>query len=115
MQPGQILKIPIAHGEGNYFAEEAVLDRLEANDQVIFRYCEPDGTITPEANPNGSARNIAGIVNARRNVLGMMPHPERCAESVLGSADGAFLFRSVIEHVAARSEVSVSISEEVIG
>jgi len=111
LEPGQILKIPIAHGEGNYFAEDAVLDRLEANDQVIFRYCEPGGLITPEANPNGSARNIAGIVNARRNVLGIMPHPERCAELVLGSADGAFLFRSVIEHVAARSEANGPISE----
>ena len=115
LQPGQVLTVPIAHGEGNYFAEAAVLDRLEANDQVVFRYCEPDGVLTPEANPNGSARNIAGIVNARRNVLGMMPHPERCAESVLGSADGAFIFRSIIEHFAARSETGVSMAEEVIG
>ena len=107
LQPGQILKIPIAHGEGNYFAEDAVLDRLEANDQIVFRYSEPDGTITPEANPNGAARNIAGIVNERRNVLGMMPHPERCAEGVLGSADGAFIFRSLLTH----SEIGSPISE----
>lgn len=114
LQPGQVLTMPIAHGEGNYFAEAAVLDRLEANDQVVFRYCEPDGALTPDANPNGSARNIAGIVNARRNVLGMMPHPERCAESVLGSADGAFVFRSLVEHVAVSSKVEVPFSE-VIG
>ena len=97
LEPGQILKIPIAHGEGNYFAEEAVLDRLEANDQVIFRYCEPGGTITPEANPNGSARNIAGILNRDRNVLGMMPHPERLAEAALGGTDGRAMFDGLRE------------------
>ncbi len=94
---GQVLRIPIAHGDGNYFASDAVLDELEANDQVVFRYSTPDGDLTADANPNGSARNIAGIVNAGRNVLGMMPHPERCAESVLGTDDGALLFRSVLD------------------
>ncbi|MFQ5569261.1 MAG: phosphoribosylformylglycinamidine synthase subunit PurQ [Rhodothermales bacterium] len=101
LEPGHILKIPIAHGEGNYFAEEDVLDRLETNRQILFRYCDADGQVVPEANPNGSARNIAGIINERGNVMGMMPHPERCAESVLGSADGAFIFRSLVEHLVA--------------
>lgn len=99
LQPGQVLRIPIAHGEGNYFAPPEVLQRLEANGQVVFRYCEPDGRVTQEANPNGSAHNIAGIVNAQRNVLGMMPHPERCVEALLGSADGLGIFRSLIRHV----------------
>jgi phosphoribosylformylglycinamidine synthase I len=93
--PGQVLRVPIAHGEGNYFADEATLDELETNRQVIFRYCEPNGELTSAANPNGSARNIAGICNRERNVLGLMPHPERCAESILGNADGLVMFRSV--------------------
>ncbi|NNF57086.1 MAG: phosphoribosylformylglycinamidine synthase subunit PurQ [Rhodothermaceae bacterium] len=98
---GQVLRISIAHGDGNYIADEATLDELERTNRVVFRYCEPDGTITPEANPNGSARNIAGIVNAEGNVLGMMPHPERCVEAILGhgSADGAIVFRSLLQHV----------------
>ncbi|GIV58135.1 MAG: phosphoribosylformylglycinamidine synthase subunit PurQ [Rhodothermaceae bacterium] len=99
LTPGQVVRIPIAHGEGNYYASEDVLDRLEANGQVVFRYCDAGGNVTPEANPNGSARNIAGIVNERRNVLGMMPHPERCAEAILGNEDGALLFRSLIRHL----------------
>lgn len=98
---GQTLMIPVAHGEGNYYADDATLDRLEANGQVVFRYATADGKITDDANPNGSARNIAGIVNEARNVLGMMPHPERCVESILGSADGALVFESIIEHVRA--------------
>ncbi|QXD14078.1 phosphoribosylformylglycinamidine synthase subunit PurQ [Rhodocaloribacter litoris] len=98
LTPGQVVRIPIAHGEGNYYASEEVLDRLEANGQVVFRYCDAGGNVTPEANPNGSARNIAGIVNERRNVLGMMPHPERCAEAILGNEDGALLFRSLVRH-----------------
>jgi phosphoribosylformylglycinamidine synthase subunit PurQ / glutaminase len=97
---GQVLQIPIAHGEGNYFASDAVLDSLEANGQVVFRYVEADGRLTADANPNGSARNIAGIVNERRNVLGMMPHPERCAETLLGNTDGTLIFQSVLEHMA---------------
>ena len=101
LQEGQILRVPIAHGEGNYFAEDAVLDRLEANNQVVFRYCDAGGMITPAANPNGSVRNIAGIVNEGRNVLGMMPHPERCAETILGSDDGVFIFRSLVDHFVA--------------
>jgi phosphoribosylformylglycinamidine synthase len=97
--PGQVLQIPIAHGDGNYFADEATLDRLEANGQVVFRYCDPAGRLTPAANPNGSIRHIAGIVNERRNVLGMMPHPERCAEALLGHTDGLGVFQSLVQHL----------------
>ncbi len=96
-EEGQVIRVPIAHGEGNYFAEDAVLDRLESNGQVAFRYADADGLVTPASNPNGSARGIAGIVNEEGNVLGMMPHPERCVETVLGSGDGALLFRSVLD------------------
>lgn len=85
---GKALKIPIAHAEGRYFADKATLDALEANDQVLFRYCDEQGRITPESNPNGAERNIAGICNAGRNVFGMMPHPERAAEAILGNVDG---------------------------
>ncbi len=94
--PGQILRTPIAHGEGNYFADDATLDELERNRQVIFRYCDDEGRLTSEANPNGSARNIAGICNRGRNVLGLMPHPERCSESILGNADGLAIFKSIV-------------------
>ena len=95
MTVGQIMRVPIAHGEGNYFAEDAVLDELERNRQVIFRYCDEEGRVTAAANPNGSARNIAGICNARRNVLGLMPHPERCSENILGNSDGLAVFQSI--------------------
>jgi phosphoribosylformylglycinamidine synthase I len=97
---GQVLRVPIAHGEGCYEAEEHVLDRLEDEGQVMFRYVAPDGTATPDANPNGSARNIAGIVNERGNVLGMMPHPERAVDPLLGGTDGAGLFLSLADHLA---------------
>lgn len=93
------LKIPIAHAEGRYFADEKTLDALERNDQVLFRYCTPDGEITAAANPNGAARNIAGICNERRNVFGMMPHPERASESVLGNEDGRGLFEALVGNV----------------
>lgn len=93
------LKIPIAHAEGRYFADEKTLDTLESNDQVLFRYCTPEGKITAEANPNGAARNIAGICNERRNVFGMMPHPERASENVLGNEDGRGLFESLVANV----------------
>jgi phosphoribosylformylglycinamidine synthase I len=92
---GDILRVPIAHGEGNYFADEETLDALEQNRQILFRYCDEEGRLTSESNPNGSARNIAGICNRARNVLGMMPHPERCAESILGNAAGLGVFRSI--------------------
>lgn len=95
------LKIPIAHAEGRYHADEKTLDALENNDQVLFRYCTPEGDVTPEANPNGAARNIAGICNERRNVFGMMPHPERASEAVLGNLDGHGLFESLLVSVFA--------------
>ncbi|MFC1994582.1 phosphoribosylformylglycinamidine synthase subunit PurQ [Chloroflexota bacterium] len=91
-----VLRIPISHYEGSYYASEATLDELEANNQVSFRYCTPSGEITKAANPNGSLRNIAGVSNREGNVLGMMPHPERCCEQVLGGSDGLLLFQSLL-------------------
>ncbi len=99
---GQVLRIPISHGEGNYFADDATLAELEASGGILFRYCAPDGAITPEANPNGARRNIAGIVNAARNVAALMPHPERCAEAVLGGEDGLLIFGSLVAELAER-------------
>jgi phosphoribosylformylglycinamidine synthase len=93
---GQVLKIPIAHGEGNYYADPETAAALEADRQVIFRYVSPDGDVTAESNPNGSLNNIAGICNQARNVVGLMPHPERACESALGSADGKIVLESVI-------------------
>ena len=93
---GTVLRIPIAHAEGNYFLDDEGLERLEGNGQVVFRYVEEDGQATRVANPNGSRNNIAGIVNEKRNVLGMMPHPERLAEGVLGGEDGKRIFESLI-------------------
>jgi phosphoribosylformylglycinamidine synthase len=94
---GQVLRIPIAHGEGNYYAEPAVIDRLERNGQVIFRYVTATGELTDAANPNGSVNNVAGICNEQRNVVGLMPHPEDACEPDLGSADGLILFQSVVK------------------
>jgi phosphoribosylformylglycinamidine synthase subunit PurQ / glutaminase len=105
---GQVLKIPIAHNEGNYFNESKVLDELERNNQVIFRYVTPEGADAEsdrEANPNGSLHAIAGICNRERNVLGLMPHPERAVESPLGSQDGLVLFKSVVASLAQRAAV----------
>ena len=97
LEAGDILTIPVAHGEGNYVADDDTLDRLEGEGHVVFRYVNASGEAVPEAAPNGSARNIAGVTNARGNVLGMMPHPERAVESrVGGSTDGARLFRSAL-------------------
>ncbi len=93
------LRIPVAHGEGNYYAEPEVVRRLEANRQVIFRYVDASGASTVEANPNGSVNNIAGICNETRNIVGLMPHPERACELALGSADGLVLFESVVKAV----------------
>jgi len=93
---GQVVRMPIAHGEGNYEHFEAELDRLEAERRVVFRYVSPAGELDEAWNPNGSARAIAGVTNAGGNVLGLMPHPERCAEEVLGNADGLALFESVV-------------------
>jgi phosphoribosylformylglycinamidine synthase I len=96
---GQVLRIPIAHGEGNYYAEPDVLAQLEKNRQVVFRYTTADGQVTADANPNGSLHNIAGLCNETRNVVGLMPHPERACELSLGSADGLVLFESVVKAV----------------
>ena len=103
---GQVLRIPIAHGEGNYYAEPAVLQQLEAAGRVVFRYCDPQGRTTAASNPNGAVNNIAGICNEARNVVGLMPHPERACEPVLGSSDGLVILESVVsaltEHGALR-------------
>ncbi len=95
------LKIPIAHGEGRYFADPEVLKQMNANGQILFRYCDENGNITPEANPNGAEENIAGVCNAGKNVFGMMPHPERAADAELGNTDGKFLFQSLLSLVNA--------------
>jgi phosphoribosylformylglycinamidine synthase I len=92
----RIYKIPIAHGEGRYHADEKTLDALEANGQVIFYYCDEEGNITPEANPNGAIRNIAGICNPGRNVFGMMPHPERACSAILGNTDGREILKTLL-------------------
>jgi phosphoribosylformylglycinamidine synthase subunit PurQ / glutaminase len=94
---GQILSVPIAHGEGNYFCDPATLAELEGENRVIFRYCDTTGNVTDDANPNGSLNGIAGVCNRERNVLGMMPHPERASESALGSNDGRVIFRSMAD------------------
>ena len=94
--PGQVLRVPISHGEGNYYADDETLASLNANGQIVFRYCTPKGEITPEANPNGSLENVAGIVNVQGNVMGMMPHPERCCEPSLGGTDGRSIFESML-------------------
>ncbi len=100
---GQILRIPIAHGEGNYYAEPDVVARLEKNRQVIFRYVSADGAVTPDANPNGSVNNIAGLCSEARNVVGLMPHPERACELAVGSADGLVVLESAVRSVGQRA------------
>ncbi len=97
LRAGQVLRMPVAHAEGNYEDAPEKLDALEAAGQVVFRYSTPEGAVTPEANPNGAARNIAGVCNAGGNVLGLMPHPERCSEALLGNTDGLALFASAVE------------------
>lgn len=94
--PERILRVPIAHGEGCYFADEETLTKLKAGNQILWQYCDADGNLTDSANPNGSLQNIAGICNERRNVAGLMPHPERACEPLLGSADGNLIFESMI-------------------
>ena len=114
-RPHQILRVPIAHGEGNYYAEPDVIDRLERNRQVIFRYVTASGEVTDAANPNGSLHNIAGITNETRNVVGLMPHPERACELALGSADGLVMFESVLKasmFVAATASGAVSVLQQ---
>ena len=94
---GEVLEIPVAHGDGNFFSDPDTLKRLRDNQQIVLRYCDQEGAVTESANPNGSLDNIAGIVNEGGNVLGLMPHPERCADEVLGHQDGKKIFQSVIE------------------
>jgi len=96
-QPGQVLKMPIAHYAGNYYADDDTLKRLQDEDRIAFQYCNPAGEVSSEGNPNGSKLNIAGIFNEYRNVLGLMPHPERASESILSSADGLLIFKSLLE------------------
>lgn len=95
----QILNIPISHGEGNYYADNDTLEELESNDRILFRYSSGNGDISKDYNPNGSINNIAGIINKNKNVLGMMPHPERSCESILGSTDGNYIFKSIMKSI----------------
>lgn len=96
LRPGQVLTMPISHGEGKYYADPETLERLRTQNQIVFRYATPDGQVTKAANPNGSIQNIAGIVNDGGTVLGLMPHPERAAESAMGSTDGLLLLQSLL-------------------
>ncbi|MEO6043479.1 MAG: phosphoribosylformylglycinamidine synthase subunit PurQ [Tepidiformaceae bacterium] len=98
LKAGEVIRVPISHGEGNYYADPATLDELEDRGRVIFRYTDAAGQPTPAANPNGSARNIAGIINAQGNVLGMMPHPERAGEALVGGTDGNRIWKSLLGH-----------------
>jgi phosphoribosylformylglycinamidine synthase len=103
LKAGSVLSIPIAHGEGNYVCDDRTLEELEREDRIVFRYCDENGEITEAANPNGSRSNIAGICNRERNVLGLMPHPERACEDLLGSSDGRDVFRSLAATLAAHA------------
>ena len=103
---GKILRVPIAHGEGCYFADEATLAQLNANGQVLWRYVDAQGNPTDGSNPNGSLENIAGVCNAARNVAGLMPHPERASEGLLGSADGRLIFESLVQWMGARQKAA---------
>jgi phosphoribosylformylglycinamidine synthase len=107
-RPGQVLRIPIAHAEGNYVCDPATLAELQRNEQIVFRYCAPDGRLDPAANPNGSLDAIAGICNRERNIMGMMPHPERAAEAALGSAEGLVVLKSVVESLTRQPAVAAS-------
>jgi len=102
---GQVLRMPVAHGEGNYFAPPDLLRELEEGRRIVFRYCDERGEVNDAGNPNGSLHNIAGICNAQRNVVGLMPHPERACEASLGSADGLILFESVVRALAQEGAV----------
>jgi phosphoribosylformylglycinamidine synthase len=105
---GQVLRVPIAHAEGSYVCDPATLVELRNNHQIVFRYCAPDGRLDPAANPNGSLDAIAGICNRERNVMGMMPHPERAVEAALGSTDGLFVLHSLVQSLARQPAVAVS-------
>jgi phosphoribosylformylglycinamidine synthase I len=106
---GQVLRIPIAHGEGSYFAEPNVIEQLKRDDRILVRYCDTAGKVTDAANPNGSLDNIAGICNERRNVFGLMPHPERACEKLLGSEDGRVIFESILQSSRATHHETVSV------
>jgi len=95
----ETLKFPVAHGEGNYFADEETLKSLDKHGQILFRYSSADGKVDSEFNPNGSLHNIAGIMNRNKNVMGLMPHPERCCDPILGNTDGSLIFKSVAENI----------------
>ena len=101
LSKGRVLQMPIGHMEGNYFCDDATLQALKSQDRIAFRYATPAGAVDAEANPNGSLENIAGVLNEGRNVLGMMPHPDRSSESLLGSADGLLLFQSMAQSLVA--------------
>lgn len=105
-QRGQVLSVPIAHGDGNYFCDDETLDELQRENRIIFRYSDENGNLSPNANPNGSLDNIAGICNRERNVLGMMPHPERASELLLGSSDGRIIFYSLADTLAELAKAS---------
>ena len=111
-QKGQILKMPIAHSDGNWTVDEATLAELENHRRVIFRYTTPDGSNDDAGNPNGAMHNIAGVCNRERNVAGLMPHPERAAELALGSADGRVIFRSMVEALVGRAKATVGVRSE---
>ena len=110
---GRLLRVPIAHGEGCYFADDEALAKLRADDQILFQYATETGDLTDEANPNGSLLNIAGICNKGRNVCGMMPHPERASENVLGADDGRRVFESMLRHLEAKTSVGQAATAEV--
>jgi phosphoribosylformylglycinamidine synthase len=105
-QPGQILKVPVNHGDGNYFAAPEIIADLNRNNQVLLRYCDAEGNATRETCPNGSLENIAGIMNKQGNVMGLMPHPERACELILGSEDGQLLFRSMVNYLTGRATIN---------
>ncbi len=109
---GDVLEIPVAHGDGNYFADDETLRRLADNGQIVFKYCSPDGNVSPESNPNGSSLNIAGIINDAGNVLGMMPHPERAADPDLRHTDGRTIFESIIHHYTGSERIPVAVPLE---
>jgi phosphoribosylformylglycinamidine synthase len=113
VQEGRLLRVPIAHGEGCYFADDEALAKLRADDQILFQYATETGDLTDEANPNGSLLNIAGICNKGRNVCGMMPHPERASENVLGADDGRRVFESMLRHLEAKTGVGQAATTEV--
>jgi len=108
LRDGQVLRMPIAHGEGNYFAPGPMLAAIEEAGQVVFRYCDARGRVLPEANPNGSIRNVAGVCNPAGNVVGLMPHPERASEELLGSGDGRLLFESAVMWLETRKRSLVT-------